>query len=58
MNNQPDKDDVEEGQSTEPREGEDRSADDEADNDENKRSEGHGNLHRRSDWFQKRHGGG
>jgi hypothetical protein len=26
--------------------------------DETRRGEGHGNLRRRSEWFQKRHGGG
>ena len=58
MGNQRNEDEVDEGQSTEPKEGEDRTAEDQTDDDDNKRGEGHGNLHRRSDWFQKRHGGG
>jgi hypothetical protein len=37
----------------------DKSADEELEPDaEHKRGEGHGNLRKRSDWFQKRHGGG
>ena len=52
------KQDVDEGQSTEPKEGENRSTNEEVDDDEQNRGEGPRNLKRRSDWFQKRHGGG
>jgi hypothetical protein len=58
MSNQKKEDDLDEGQADESREAENSSTDDQTDDDENKRGEGHGNLKRRSDWFQKRHGGG
>jgi hypothetical protein len=57
MSNQQKDDDGDEGTPKEDREAED-SADEKTEEDENERGEGHGNLHRRSDWFQKRHGGG
>jgi hypothetical protein len=58
MSNQKKEDDLDDGQADESGEAEDSSTDDQTDGDENKRGEGHGNLKRRSDWFQKRHGGG
>ena len=58
MSNQKKEDDLDEGSADESSEAEDSSTDNETDHDENKRGEGHGNLKRRSDWFQKRHGGG
>ena len=58
MGNQKDEDNLDEGQADESAEAEDSSTDDQTDEEEKKRGEGHGNLKRRSEWFQKRHGGG
>jgi len=56
MSNQQ-KEDNDDDAAKETRDGEDKSADDKNGDDENDRPEGQGNLHRRSDWLQKRHGG-
>jgi hypothetical protein len=58
MGNQKDEDNLDKAQADESAEAEDSSTDDQTDEDEKKRGEGHGNLKRRSEWFQKRHGGG
>ena len=57
MSNQPNEDKDDEGKSTDSRNDEESSTDDQNREDEKER-EGPGNLKRRSDWFQKRHGGG
>jgi hypothetical protein len=58
MGKQPDEDHLDEGKSDESSDAEEHPADDQSDEKENNRGEGHGNLKRRSDWFQKQHGGG
>ena len=57
MGNEPDKDQVDEGASNRD-ESSEESSHEEEDVDENNKGEAPGNLKRRSDWFQKRHGGG
>jgi hypothetical protein len=57
MGKQPDED-TDEDKSTESDDAEDSSSEDQHVDKENHHGEGHGNLKRRSDWFQKRHGGG
>ena len=58
MTNQRKEDNDDEGTPNEKRDTEGSSTDDQNDKDEKDRGEGPGNLKRRSDWFQKRHGGG
>ena len=57
MNKERDEDKIDEGASNRDESKEEGSRDEE-DVDENKKGERPDNLRRRSDWFQKRHGGG
>ena len=57
MGNEKDKDQIDEGKSNRDERAEESSPEKE-DVDENDKGEAPGNLKRRSDWFQKRHGGG
>ena len=58
MGKQQDEDKVDEVKPNESGEAKDSSSEDQNGEAEDHRGEGHGNLKRRSDWFQKRHGGG
>jgi hypothetical protein len=58
MSNQPNEDKDDDDKSTESRDAEDSSTEKQNDDHEKNRGEAPGNLRRRSDWFQKRHGGG
>jgi hypothetical protein len=58
MSNQRTEDKDEQDAAREPAETEHDSTDEQHGEDDKGHGEGHGNLKRRSDWFQKRHGGG
>lgn len=58
MGKQQDQKNRDEGKADESGDSENDLSEDHHDNDEDHHGEGHGNLKRRSDWFEKRHGGG
>lgn len=58
MSNQGKEDKNDEAPKKESHDADDNSSDDQNNDDDKERGEGSGNLRRRSDWFQKRHGGG